>query len=237
LLAALAVVAGVALALSRFVRSTSRRSGRETLTALAPYGTGVALTLGVVRFHDPFLSTLTGRIERRIPAQLLGPFREVRSEALSAYGGELLALAVMTALLVVSLAVVAFVMLVMAVGMVDSHAAGTSVAAAGLFTVATFATVLGASLSLALVGALASLVVWDVGDFGGTLGMELGSRTRTVRAELVHGGATLLVGVGTVGVVLASARIDTAVDAGSSAGVVALVGAVVATLLLVVASR
>jgi len=236
-LALFTVVAVVALALSRFLQSTSRRSESETLAAVVPYGSGLVLSVCAIRFHGPFLSALTGRIERQLPVQLVVPFREVRTEALSAYGGELLALVVVTSLLVVSLAMVALAVLSVTFGLGDSPAPGASVAAAGLFTTAVFATVLGVSLLLALVGVLASLLVWDVGEFGGTLGRELGSQAEPVRTELVHGGGTLLVGVGAVGVALGLDRLLTDPGVGSTVGVVGLVGAVASVLLLVVATR
>jgi len=237
LLALSAGVAAATLGLARFAQSTSRRPGRETLAAVAPYGTGLALSGCAILFHETFLSALTGRVERQLPAQLVVPFREVRSEALSSYGGELLALVVVTALLVVSLTVVALALLSVRFGLLDSPAPDASVAAVGLFTTAVFATVLDVSLALALIGVLASVLVWDVGEFGGTLGRELGSRARTLRTELVHGGGTLLVGSGAVVVALGIERTVTDPGVGSTVGAVALVGAVAAGLLLVVASR
>jgi len=236
-LALFAGVSATALGVVRFAQSTSRRPGRETLAAVAPYGSGLALSGFAIQFHESFLSTVTGRIERQLPARLVVPFRELRSEALSAYGGELLALVVVTALLVLSITVITLALLSVRFGLVDSPAPGASVAAAGLFTTAVFGAVLGVSLALALIGVFASVLVWDVGEFGGTLGRELGSSARTLRTELVHGGGTLLVGSGAIVVALGIERTVTDPGVGSTVGAVALVGAVAAGILLVLASR
>jgi hypothetical protein len=233
----LAVTSAVAVALSRTLRTTYQRSNRELLTAIAPYCSGVALTVLVVRYHDPFLDALTGRIERQLPAQLVAPFRDILSKALSLYGSEVLALVVVTALLVVALFVVAALLLSVLFGSQTGDTAGASVAAAGLFTTATFATVLGVSLPLALVGVVTSLLLWDVGSFGATLGRELGTRATTTRTELAHGGGTLLVGVGSALLALGVETVVTDSTVGAASGVVPLVGAVVGVLLLVVASR
>jgi preprotein translocase subunit SecG len=167
----------------------------------------------------------------------VAPFRDILSKALSLYGSEVLALVVVTALLVVALFVVAALLLSVLFGSQTGDTAGASVAAAGLFTTATFATVLGVSLPLALVGVVTSLLLWDVGSFGATLGRELGTRATTTRTELAHGGGTLLVGVGSALLALGVETVVTDSTVGAASGVVPLVGAVVGVLLLVVASR
>lgn len=52
----------------------------------------------------------------------------------------------------------------------------------------------GASRPFLLAGAAATVVAWDVGEQGINLGEQVGSRASTWSAELVHAGASALVG-------------------------------------------
>lgn len=237
LLGVLAVTSAVALVAASALRSTYQRSSRESLLVMAPYGSGLAVTMGTIQYDEALLSVLTGRLERELPAQLITAFRTLREDALSTYGGDIVALVVLTGLLVVALVVVGAMLLGVIFGTVSEGSGGASVAGAGLFTTATFAAVLGIWFPLALLGVVASLLIWDVGEFGATMGREVGGRSGTTRTELVHVGGTLLVGVGGAVAALAIERTVRVGAVGSTASVVALVGAVAGVLLLVVASR
>lgn len=232
-----AVVSAIALVTIRVVQSTYRTSNRDALAAIVPFLSGLALAVVAVWAHGPFLSALTGRIEQRLPEPLTDPFRSLVADVLAVYGGQLLALVVLTGLLLLTLLLVFGLLVTVLLGLVPERASGASIAAAGLFTAAAFAAALDAPLSLALAGVVASLFVWDAGAFGVTLGTELGRQATTIRTELAHSGGTLLVGAGTV---VAALGIDAAVGSvsiGTTAGLAALVGAIAAVLLLVIASR
>jgi hypothetical protein len=65
----------------------------------------------------------------------------------------------------------------------------------GLFAAVLFGGLAGAGPELLLVGLLAAVFAWDVGENGIGIGEQLGRETNTTRAELVHAASTLLVGV------------------------------------------
>jgi hypothetical protein len=77
-------------------------------------------------------------------------------------------------------------------------------------------------------GIVASLLVWDAGQFGTVLGREVGQGANTRSTELVHAGATALVGVaGTVLAVVAVGQFQGGLGSDSSLTIVALVALVV----------
>lgn len=236
----LGVLVAVSLAILLVTKSIKRSYRSDNWTALAalvPYASGAVLAAAVLRYHEPLVATLIERIARRLPAPLVGPFEALATEAVSIYGEAVMALVVVTTLLLVTLSVALVLFLGVLLGLLSERAGGASLAAGGLFTTAAFAAVLGAGIELAAVGVVASLLVWDVGEFGVTLGEKLGTAAATVRPELVHAGGTVLVGTGTVALVLLTDRVTAGVDLSGVPVVPALLGAVAGTLLLVVASR
>ncbi len=54
----------------------------------------------------------------------------------------------------------------------------------------------GAPVELVLLGMVATVVAWDVGEHATSLGEQVGSETRTVRNEVVHLTASVAVGAG-----------------------------------------
>lgn len=90
-------------------------------------------------------------------------------------------------------------------------AAGTQLAAAGVFVAALAAGIAGSPVLVVFGGVAASLLVWDLGEFAVTLGGEIGHLGSTRRGEIVHTvGATVIavlaVAIGT-GAVLVMSRL------------------------------
>lgn len=236
----LGLIAAVSLTVAGtvwFVRTTYRSSNEDALAVIVPYLSGGVLAVAATLWHGPFLSALTGRIEHRLPAQLIGPFEQLVASMLDIFGGELLALIVLTSLLLVTLVVVVGLLVVVLLGILREDAGGASLAAAGLLTAAGFGAVLGVGLPVTLSAVVASLLVWDAGEFGVTLGNELGSRTSAIRTELAHGGGTVLVGVAAIGLGIGVDIVASDVEVGSTVATTALLGAIAGALLLVIASR
>jgi hypothetical protein len=103
---------------------------------------------------------------------------------------------------------------------------------------AAFAGVLDVSNALVLVALVAAVMVWDAGEFGVTLGQEIGRRANTRRGELVHATGTLAVGGFGAGIALfISGQSIGAVDAGTGLVALGLVTVLGGLLLLVVALR
>lgn len=61
----------------------------------------------------------------------------------------------------------------------------------------------GGTVEVALVGTVATVVAWDVGQAGIDVGDQLGREAETTRLELVHVVSSVLVGTGTVAVAYA----------------------------------
>ena len=87
----------------------------------------------------------------------------------------------------------------LAVGLRSSSRAVVTLGAAGLFCGTLLAGLAGAPPSLLLAATAATVVAWDVAEFGIDLGETVGRGATTRRAELVHAGASgalALVGTG-----------------------------------------
>lgn len=109
---------------------------------------------------------------------------------------------VVTAVLVVAfgaliLAGVAFVSLSLLVSspILPERALGPTIASAAVFALALLLVLFGGSSLVAFLAVAAALVVWDTGEFATGLREELPSSAATTRGELVHVGASLVVGL------------------------------------------
>jgi len=242
-LVGVAAVAGALAAGAALVRRLARVSARELLADYAPVLAGVGVLAGVFAVHGAVRRTLVGFVAGRLDQPLAGRFREAADGIVAFYGSETVVLGLVAGVLALT-AIGLFVLSVwFLLGFVGDRAAGTALAATGLFVAAAFAGTVGAPLWVLLGGLVAALVVRDVGEFGATLGAEVGRRGERRRVELLHALASL--GVGGLGA-LAAGRLTgvTATDwlglgsGGAVGGVVlALVGAVAAVVLLVLALR
>ncbi|MFB6083736.1 MAG: hypothetical protein ABEJ94_05775 [Halorientalis sp.] len=124
----------------------------------------------------------------------------------------LLGAGVVTAVLVVAfgaliLAGIAFVSLSVLVSspILPERALGPTLASAAVFGLALLLVLFGGSPLVAFLAAAAALFVWDAGEYATGLREELPDGATTTRAELVHVGAGLVVGLLAVVVALALA--------------------------------
>lgn len=242
-LVGVAAVAGALAAGAALVRRLSRVSARELLADYAPVLAGVGVLAGVFAVHGAVRRTLVGFVAGRLDQPLAGRFREAADGIVTFYGSETVVLGLVAGVLALT-AIGLFVLSVwFLLGFVGDRAAGTALAGTGLFVAAAFAGTVGAPLWVLLGGLVAGLVVRDVGEFGATLGAEVGRRGKRDRVELLHALASL--GVGGLAALAAGRLVGVTgtdwlgVGSGGAVGgvVLALVGAVAAVVLLVLALR
>lgn len=236
------VAVGVAAAVAVVVAWALRRVARASLTAAARRGgpvlVGGVLTLGALAVAGPALDWLVAEVAGRLPSVFAAQFREVAGSVASFYGPGAVVLGAMTGCLVVAGVLVLAARLLLWLGYLSRRRAGFALASAGLFLATVFAGTLETPAPLVFGGLVVSLLVWDAGEYGTTLGEEVGRRARTRSGELVHAGATLAVGLAGVGAALAVRAVlaGQTVDP-SPAAIAGLVAALAGTLLLVAALR
>ncbi|WP_436935868.1 DUF7519 family protein [Halovenus marina] len=200
-LALAAVVGSVA------VRRSVRQSG-ATRRIVGAIGGGAALTVCAAVLAQPAYDWFVTATADRLPGATESQFREVMTLLADAFGEVTLVTLVTAGVAGVTATALALFALVLWLDYLDERTAGVSLGAAGLFVGTAFAGTLGATFWLVASGVLASLVVWDLGQFGSTLGREMGRHTETRSVELVHAGASVAVGLVGVGVALALGTVD-----------------------------
>lgn len=84
---------------------------------------------------------------------------------------------------------------IVVVGVVRQRRAAVTAGSVLLFAGVLVAGIGGLPPGLALFGTLAAIVTWDTGTHGIELDEQIGPETPAVRAEAVHAGTTLVVGV------------------------------------------
>jgi hypothetical protein len=176
------------LASNRLRRRVRRLSETDVLRQVTPpLGAFVtALLLGIV----VDLLSSGDELLARLPATVRPPVE-------SLLGG-----GVVTAVLVVAfgsliLAGIAFVSLSVLVSspVLPDRALGPTLASTAVFGLALLLVLFGGSSLVAFLAVAAALVVWDTGEFATGLREELPSSAATTRGELVHVGASLVVGL------------------------------------------
>jgi hypothetical protein len=190
--ALLAAVAVVASAVTVVIRRVANVDGRRVLRALATTTPGGSLLLaaGVVR-PELLLSRLR-----------VGPAASVVDAGVEALGATALVLGVLVALVLGVTTALSALTTAAAMGFLPNRTAAPSVAAGGVLLVAVAAGVWEGAYALATFAAVvASMVVWDVGNYGVDVTAELDGETSRV-VELLHAAGSATVGVALV--VLAS---------------------------------
>lgn len=235
-LLAIAVLAGVSVAATRLLRSSVQTDARTVLTGYAPFLGGLGIVAAVLAIHGPILDALIDFVAGRLTSPLSGNFRGLAGRVEEFYGSHAIVLGLTAGVLVVAATAVLALWLVFSLGFVRDRVSGPSIASGGLFVAVAFAGTLQIPFSVVLVGLLLSLFVWDAGEFGVALGREIGRRATTRQVELLHAGGVLSVGL----LAALSTGLLASVLGGSAGGSqlsVALPGAVVAIVLLVMALR
>lgn len=218
------------------VRRGYRASGGRLFATVTPFLVAFGLAWWLLAAGDAVATAVRSELARRVPAPATEPALEQFDTIVEFYGADLFALTVLVGVTIAGALVVIGLYVAVATGRVPARAGGPAMAAAGLFATAGIGVVQGAPLLVGLLGAVASVVVWDGGAYGLRVVAELDDGVESLRPELVHVGATLSVGVvaGAFALSLSAVLSGTTVE---SAVIPALLGAVVGALFLVVASR
>jgi hypothetical protein len=237
LLIVVTALSAVSVAASTAIRRFARASVGGVVRLSTPLAVGAAVTVGAVLFADAVYATLLGVVIDILPAVLAEETRTVAAAVAGTYGPNAVVVGLTAALIVLTGLVAVSLWGALRFGYLSSGTGGYALAAAGLFAGSAFAGTLDAPAWLVFGGVATSLLVWDAGSFGVTLGREIGSRAPTGRAELVHVGGTVVVGL--VGVLVAAGvtRLSGGPVQQSPAAVVALVSVLLGIVLLTAALR
>jgi hypothetical protein len=236
LLLATALVAGGTAAVTWLLGRLVRTDATDAVVALTPFVGGGAVVALAVALHGVVLEPTLSFVAGALPGGFETVFVRQSGAVVEFYGSlpvvaTLAAVLVgMTAFLSVALAVVA------SVGVLPESAPGPALAAVGTFAAAAFAAGAGAGPGLVLGGLVASFVVWDAGEYGATLGREVGAAADTLAPASVHLAATLAVGVGAAGLAAVVHRVAANAAITDVTTVPFALAVVVAGLLLLVAA-
>jgi hypothetical protein len=181
---AVSLVVYVGLRLARLATGDHRESMRRVAPTVG--GGVLAVLVGVL-----YASRLVAAAEDAAPE----PAQQVVANASRVFGEPAIAL---TALVAPLVGLAALLLAFAALGRlraVPQRAAPSAVAAAGLVLAGAVAGVQNASAGFVFGLVAAGMVTWDVGEYGVGLAAELDRRSSTVRVELVHVAASVVVGV------------------------------------------
>jgi len=181
LLAAVAVLAAVVTVAVRRVANVDARRVLRAVATTAPGGS-LLLAFGVAR-PDLLLSRLR-----------VGPAASVVDAGVEAIGATALVLGVLVALVLGTTTALSALTTAAGMGFLPNRTAAPSVAAGGVLLVAVAAGVRDGEYALATFAAVvASMVVWDVGNYGVDVTAELDGETSRV-VELLHAAGSATVG-------------------------------------------
>jgi hypothetical protein len=189
-----AIVAGaLTTGIVGLLRRIARRSSGRLASLLAPILVGGLLTAWTALVAEMVLQRSIEWVSGQLPGPFATQFETITSNVVDVYGAETILILGVGALALTTASVLGTVWTAMAIRYVDERTGGVTVASLSLFGAAAFA---GAAAvpDLAILGTLVgALLVWDSGEFGSTLGREIGKAAGTRRTELVHATATLCV--------------------------------------------
>lgn len=191
----LALVTVTAAALAALTRRVARQSLESRARTVGPLVGGVVVTAVAVVVAEPVYETVLSLILESSPRSTAANVERASAELTAVYGVETFAVALGFALVAGTLCFVLLLRLALFFRYLSKTSPGYSLAGAGLFLGVVAAGTLDVSLWLVFGGILVSLLVWDVGRYGTTLGREVGGSTATRHTELVHAGGTLFVGL------------------------------------------
>lgn len=237
LLVGLTALSLVSVAASAALRRLARASVAGVVRRSAPLVVGTAVTVGAVLFADAVYATLLDVVTDPLPAVLAEETRTVAGAVVGVYGPNVVVVGLTAALIVLTGLVAVSLWLGLRFGYLSGETGGFTLAAAGLFAASAFAGTLDAPVWLVFGGVATSLLVWDAGTFGVTLGREIGGRAPTARAEVVHVGGTVVVGLAGMLVAAGVSRLSGGPVRQSPATVVALVSVLLGIVLLIAALK
>ncbi|QLH84542.1 DUF7519 family protein [Halosimplex pelagicum] len=236
LLLATALVAGGTVAAVWLLGRLARGRAADAAVTVTPFLGGGAVVALAVALHGVVLAPTLSFVADALPGGFETSFTRQTGAVVDFYGS----LPVVTTLAAVLVGMTAALSLALALvastGALPESAPGPALAAAGIFVAAAFATGAGVGAPLVLGGVVASFVVWDAGEYGATLGREVGTAADTLAPESVHVGATLAVGVGGAALAAAVHRVAANATIADVTTVPFALAVVVAGLLLLVAA-
>ncbi|PSP60261.1 hypothetical protein BRC73_03105 [Halobacteriales archaeon QH_7_66_37] len=239
-LTALALVAGTAArTLSRDGRSApTREEGRALPNRKGPLAAGALITVTAVVVADSTYGAIVSGVADQLPEVMGTELESTAADAAIVWGESTFVVLLATVLVATVVGFAQLLERAIRVGYLSTETAGYSLASAGLFVGVMFAATLDVPSWLVLGGVVASLLVWDAGRFGTTLGREVGSDADTRSIELVHAGGTALVGVAAAAVAaLLAGQFRGGIVADSPLAAVALLSVVLGVLAFAAALR
>ena len=225
------VTAGIATIVGfRLTRIVASTRTRLSSLPVVPLGVGGILTLAVAGTHESAAAMAVERASSDAGRALL-------DQVLEAFGSFTLLAGIVLLGLVTAIAVSLALSALHATRLLGSRS-GAQIAGTGVFLAAVSAGIADGAVVVVLGGVAASLFVWDLGEFGATLGREIGCAGVSRRAEIVHGAGSAVyaalavaLGAGTLSVI---GQLPSFSAPPTTVGVVA---ASVGTVLLFLASR
>jgi hypothetical protein len=239
-LTALALVAGTAArTLSRDGRSApTPADGRPLPNRKGPLAAGALITVTAVVVADSTYGAIVSGVADQLPEVMGTELESTAADAAIVWGESTFVVLLATVLVATVVGLAQLLERAIRVGYLSTETAGYSLASAGLFVGVVFAATLDVPTWLVLGGVVASLLVWDAGRFGTTLGREVGSDADTRSIELVHAGGTALVGVAAAAVAaLLAGQFRGGIVADSPLAAVALLSVVLGVLAFAAALR
>lgn len=227
------VVTGVVAAVRRIARNSTAANRRLA----SPVVGGVIALLGTILVSSRLFPVLTGVIAELLPEPIGSDFLTEITGIERVYGVGTVFVLLLVGILLTTAVVLLLFRATLAAGYLTETSAGYGLAATGLFLGTVAAGTVDASPLVVFAGIGASLLVWDLGRFGTSLGREIGPDADTRDVELIHASGTLLVGLLGAAGAWGVTGLETAVDVAAVPTTVALLLIGTGVVFLLLAAR
>jgi len=196
-IAVVAIGATIATTVARVLYGQSATTVEWVIPSIA----GTLVTVVAAIFAADVYEWVVDQTAARLPTAVATRFVDTTRSIRLSYG-EAAAVVVAIGLLTIFAAGIAYgIRSSISLGYVSPSGGGYSLASSGLLLATIFAGALGSSVLLVFGGVLAAILVWDIGHNGVDLGRTIAPGTSR-GVEIVHAGASLLVGLGAVALAL-----------------------------------
>jgi hypothetical protein len=223
-LVAIAIVGFGASGVTSGVRWLARLDGRRVLRVIATTAPGGIVLVGAATVAPEYV----------LSRFRIGPADAFVTSGVDAVGASSLALAALVALVFATTTVLSAVTAAAAIGFIPDRTAAPSVAAGGvLLTAIAAALAPGDHAVIVFAAVVASVVVWDVGNYGVDVTAELAGTTSRI-VEVLHAAGSVAVGAVLVVVALACLWASRSLAAGGGIDGPGLLGLAVIVLAVVV---
>lgn len=220
----------ITIGVLRITRTVASTQYRRSSVPVVPLVVGSCITLAVSVTHDAAATIAIDRATSDAGRALL-------RELLAMFGSFTILSAVVLLGLVTAIVVTLVLSLLHASQLLSSHS-GTQIAGSGVFLAAVSTGIADGSVVAVFGGVAMSLLVWDLGEFGTTLGREIGQAGVSRRAEVVHSAGSMVYAAFAVGLGVGTLAVVTRLPSlAAPTTTVAVMAASVGTILLFVATR